>query len=390
LQPKGREFEPRTLHTFLHGSLTLPPICAAIELARAIPDSAPAFGVDAPAYVAIRAVMYLAALLVIGCCAFILLIATRVSHLSGSYLEVSAVVPSTRRLARWATVALAFAMVGRLLAQGFMIGEGESMPLAPLLQTTYWGWGWLLGAAATAMIAGGLTFTRGTRAAWHVTAVGTMALALSFSVTGHAISTPRPVLHVMLDTIHVMAAGGWLGTLCVVATIGLYTALILPVERRAQAAAELIGAFSSFALLCAGTLAVTGVVQAWAHLPTISALWETHYGQALFRKLVVIGMTALVGAFNWLVVKPRLANPATISLLRKSAAVELTIGLAVVILTAILVGTSPPDAEEAMPGMQSRGGGAIRVEVVAARSRESRIEVPGTVALTSGYGRERS
>ena len=353
MQPKGREFEPRTLHTFLHGSTTLPSICAAIELARVLPDSAPAFGVDAPAYVAIRAVMYLSALLIIGCCAFILLIATRVSHLSGSYLEVSAVVPSTRRLARWASVVLAFAMVGRLLAQGFMIGEGETMPIAPLLQTTYWGWGWLLGAAATAVIAGGLIFTRGTRAAWRVVAAGTIALALSFSLTGHAISTPMPMLHVMLDTIHVMAAGGWLGTLLVVATIGLYTALMLPVEVRGQAATELVGAFSSFALLCAATLAVTGVVQAWAHLHTISALWETHYGQALFRKLVVIAMTALVGAFNWLVVKPRLANPKTISLLRKSAAVELTIGLAVVILTAILVGTSPPDADDSMPAMQS-------------------------------------
>jgi len=40
-------------------------------------------------------------------------------------------------------------------------------------------------------------------------------------------------------------------------------------------------------------------------------------------------------------------------LLRRSAAVELTIGLAVVILTAILVGTSPPDADDGMPSMQS-------------------------------------
>jgi len=318
-----------------------------------LPDSAPAFGVDAPAYVAIRAAMYLSALLIIGCCAFILLVATRVSHLSGSYLEVSAVVPSTRRLARWATVALAFAMVGRLLAQGFMIGEGVTIVIAPLLETTIWGWGWLLGAAGTVVIAGGLIFTRGTRAAWRATAVGTMALAFSFALTGHAISTPHPAVHVTLDAIHVMAAGGWLGTLLVVATIGLYTALILPIERRAHAASELIGAFSTFALLCAGTLAVTGVVQAWAHLSTISALWQTHYGQALFRKLVVIAMTAVVGAFNWRVVKPRLANPGTITLLRRSAAVELTIGLAVVILTAILVGTSPPDADDGMPSMQS-------------------------------------
>jgi putative copper export protein len=63
----------------------------------------------------------------------------------------------------------------------------------------------------------------------------------------------------------------------------------------------------------------------------------------------VISLMALVGAFNWLVIRPRLSNPTTIPLLRKSAAVELTIGVVVVVLTAILVGTSPPDSEDAMP-----------------------------------------
>jgi len=298
--------------------------------------------------------MYGAAMLVIGSCAFILLIATRVSHLSGSYLEVSAVVPSTRRLARWAMVVLVFAMIGRLLAQGFMLGEGESLVIGPLLATTVWGWGWLVGAAGTALIATGLIFGRGQRAAWRVTAFGTIVLALSFSLTGHATSVPKPMVHVMLDCIHAMAAGGWLGTLLVVSTIGLRTVLMLPVERRGHAASELINAFSSFALLCGATLAITGFFAAWSHLPTISALWKTHYGQALFRKLVVIGIMALVGAFNWLVIRPRLQNPDTISLLRKSAAVELTIGAAVILLTAILVGTSPPDSEDAMPGMGLR------------------------------------
>jgi putative copper export protein len=292
--------------------------------------------------------MYLSAMLVIGSCAFILLIATRVSHLSGSYLELSAVVPSTRLLARWAAVVLAFAMVARLFAQGFMLGEGESLVIEPLLESTLWGWGWLVGAAGTLLIAGGLIFGRGRRAAWRVTAVGTIVLALSFSLTGHATSVSSPTLHVMFDTIHVMAAGGWLGTLLVVTTIGLRTVLMLPVERRGRAASELINAFSTFALLCGATLVLTGVVAAWSHLPTVSALWQTEYGQALFRKLVVISLMALVGAFNWLVIKPRLSNPGTISLLRKSAAVELTIGVVVVILTAILVGTSPPDSDSAM------------------------------------------
>ena len=180
-----------------------------------------------------------------------------------------------------------------------------------------------------------------------------MALALSFALTGHAISTPRPMLHVLLDAIHVMAAGGWLGTLLVVATIGLYTALMLPVERRAHAASELIGAFSSFALLCAGTLVVTGVIQAWSHLPTLSALWQTHYGQALFRKLVVIashrvggrvqlarGEAAPLESGDDLASAKKRDSGAHDRARRRDSHGDSR-------------GTSPPDADDAMPSMES-------------------------------------
>jgi hypothetical protein len=63
--------------------------------------------------------MYLSAMLVIGSCAFILLIATRVAHLSGPAGDVllPAILPGTRRLARWAAAVLALAMIARLLAQ---------------------------------------------------------------------------------------------------------------------------------------------------------------------------------------------------------------------------------------------------------------------------------
>jgi putative copper export protein len=299
--------------------------------------------------------MYLSAMLVIGSCAFILLIATRVAHLSGPAGDVvlPAIVPGTRRLARWAAAVLALAMIARLLAQAYMVGEGDLGMMKPLL-ATFWGWGWLAGAASTIVIACGLAFGRGRRSAWRVIAAGTIGLALSFSLTGHAATAAKPMLFVMLDSIHVMAAGGWLGTLLVVTVVGLRSVLALPLERRGHAASELINAFSTFALLCASTLVVTGFVAAWSHLHTLSALWQTHYGQALFRKLVVIALLALVGAFNWRVIKPRLANADTIPLLRKSAAVELTIGLVVVILTAILVGTSPPDSDDAMPAMSLR------------------------------------
>ena len=195
--------------------------------------------------------MYVAAMTIIGSCAFVLLIATRVAHLSqwDGDVQLPAVVPGARKLAQWATVVLAFAMIARLLAQTYMVGEGDFSMTMPLLRTSVWGWGWLVGAVSTLIIAGVLFFSRSKRAAWRVAAAASIALALSFSLTGHAASAAKPVLFVMLDCIHVMAAGGWLGTLLVVATIGLRSALTLPAEQRGHAASQLINTFSTFALL---------------------------------------------------------------------------------------------------------------------------------------------
>lgn len=316
-------------------------------LANSLADSAATFGLESPAYVAIRSVMFLSALLVIGACAFVLLIATRVSHLSGSGLRVPAVAPAARRLALAASLVLALAMIARMLAQAYVIGEGQRLVIAPMLRSTLWGWGWLIGAAATVLIAAALAFARESRMMWRVAAVGTMALALSFSLTGHAASVQSSTaLHVLLDWIHVMAAGGWLGTLLAVMVVGLPAALALPTDVRARATAQLVNAFSTFALACVATLAITGIVAAWTQLPSVPSLWQSHYGLALIRKLVVLGLTGIVGAYNWRVIRPQLEHAGTVKLLRRSATIELGLGTVVVILTAILVATSPPDMDD--------------------------------------------
>jgi len=316
-------------------------------VAASLADSASAFGLESPAYVAIRSLMYLGALAIIGACALVLLIATRVSHLAAGGVQPAGVAPAARRLALVATLVLALAMVARLFAQAMMVGEGQSLPIEPMLRATMWGWGWLLGAAATLLIAGALAAARTSRLMWRTAAVGTMALALSFSLTGHAASVEHNTsLHVALDAIHVMAAGGWLGTLLAVVLVGIPAALDLPTDVRARATAQLVNAFSTFALACVSTLVVTGVVAAWTQLPTLASLWQSSYGLALCRKLIVLGGAAIVGAYNWRVIRPQLEHAGTVKLLRRSAAIELTLGLVIVVLTAVLVATSPPDMDD--------------------------------------------
>ncbi|HEY7860437.1 MAG TPA: CopD family protein, partial [Gemmatimonadaceae bacterium] len=238
-------------------------------------------------------------------------------------------------------------MLARMFAQAYMVGEGQLNMMAPMLRSTLWGWGWLLGAAATLAIIVSLAAARASRAMWRAAAASTFALALSFSLTGHAASVESSTaLHVALDAIHVMAAGGWLGTLLVVTTVGLREASRLPTDVRARATAQLVNAFSTFALACVATLAVTGIVAAWSHLPTVPSLWRTHYGLALVRKLVVLSFTGVVGIYNWRVIRPQLEHAGTVKLLRRSATVELALGTVVVILTAVLVATSTPDMDD--------------------------------------------
>ena len=89
-------------------------------------------------------------------------------------------------------------------------------------------------------------------------------------------------------------------------------------------------------------VAVTGVVSAWLRLGAISALWDSLYGQVLLAKLAALALLAAVGYHNWRRVKPTLGtNEATVRL-RRSATLELSAGLLIIIITAVLVATPTP------------------------------------------------
>ena len=108
------------------------------------------------------------------------------------------------------------------------------------------------------------------------------------------------------DGLHVLGAGGWLGSLSVVVLAGIPAAWALPEDARGPAVADLINAFSPTALVFAGIVATTGVFAAWLHVGSVDALWMTTYGRVLLVKLAVLSLVAGNGAYNWLRVKPQL------------------------------------------------------------------------------------
>ena len=173
-------------------------------------------------------------------------------------------------------------------------------------------------------------------AGWWIAAIGVVFAPLTPAFSGQWAKTINPV--------HRLAAGFWIGTLfiIVVAALGPLLRSRFAGERRGAFAAAMINAFSPLALGSAFVLVVFGVITAWRHLKYVAALWTTPYGYALIAKLFVVLIVVALGAWNWRRQRPLLGTESAATAIRRSAAVELTAALVVLILTAILVSLPTP------------------------------------------------
>jgi putative copper export protein len=174
--------------------------------------------------------------------------------------------------------------------------------------------------------------------------LGAAALALTPALSGHAVAAENlRALAVLADTLHVVGAGGWMGGLLVLLVVGVPAALRLASPERGPGVAVLVNAFSPTALFFAALTVGTGLFAAWLNLGgSVSALWESGYGRTLLLKLAVVSVVFFTGAYNWLRVRPALGTEVAAGKLRRSAAVELAAGMVVIVITAVLVASSPP------------------------------------------------
>lgn len=308
------------------------------------PDS-PMFGVESPVYVAIRWLQYSALLVIIGTVTFALLVLARLQRVSGA----APVVAMRRRAAQVgvsATLLLGGTAILRLLAQSYALHGAPLMPdpalLGTLLRDTQWGRAWLL--EVVAILIALVAFVRARahpRGMWPLLGIVAIAMTVSMALSGHAAAAPSLVtLAIASDALHIIGAGGWLGSLVVLLMVGLPQALRIEASERWRAVSLLVNAFSSTALAFAALTAATGLFAAWLHIASLTAVWQTRYGQTLLLKLAVLSLTAGIGFYNWRRVTPMLDTvPAATHRLRRSATLELSIGLVVVLITAILVAT---------------------------------------------------
>jgi copper transport protein len=301
-------------------------------------------GVESPLYVLVRWLRYGAIVLLVGVPFFrgVVARASAEPTMAGLAPSINA---AFRPFSRGAALGVLATAIALLLAQGAVLRSAAPTAARSGVELVLSDPLWLV--ALLAQVCGALVAMGGPPAAgwgargWLFTG-GALLPAVAPPLTGHAVAMPNAVVGVAFDVMHVIAAGAWFGGLALLSLIAL------PLARRATLpdgpapAAGLVRAFTPLALASSGVLLVSGLYAAWIHLGTFQALAGDEYGRMLLRKLVLVAAMAVLGTLNWRLFGPRSATGGLT--LRRSARLEFALGVAVLLVTAILVALPTPAA----------------------------------------------
>jgi copper transport protein len=291
-----------------------------------------------------RALSFIGLLALIGAAAFRALVLPRARAVN--------VGTRARMERRAAVLGFAASMVVIIGALARLFLESEMMSAMPGMQTmsmtdmamhTQWGFALRLelGAAVVALVSFALAARR-LRGAWLVTSISAVVLAVTPALAGHAAASPKfTSLMIVSDFLHVLGGASWLGSLLAVMVVGVPLSLMLDGVERWSTVASLVNSFSPVALASVTVVVASGLVASWVHLEHFSALWETAYGQILLLKLVLVAIALTIGAYNFRRVQPQLVHEDGTARLQRSAVIELSVGLLILLVTGFLTGISP-------------------------------------------------
>jgi len=198
------------------------------------------------------------------------------------------------------------------------------------------------------------------------------AVLLVPGLAGHAAQTSPRGAMLLFDWLHLSAGSIWVG--------GLIGLLVLwrsfPVARRVAGLVVCVPRFSNTAFVSVLVLIGSGIGASLVHLPTLSSLWQTSYGQALLVKIGLLAAAMLLAAGNLLRTRPRLLAyrerpelaPAAAALLRRLVAGEVLLVVAAVVAAAVLSSLPPPSKALAQVGGASAHVGPGPVVAVVNRN----------------------
>jgi putative copper resistance protein D len=228
-------------------------------------------------------------------------------------------------------------------------------PLAELVGTSYFRAGLTRIVACAGLLAGACALARRPgRSGWWLALVGfTALLGLGSAWTSHAAGRlgPRAFL-LLLDALHQVAAGVWIGGLLHLTVSG-----VLRVQT--PWAASLLKRFSTVATVAVVALVLTGVGLTLSYVDGPQALLGTAYGVMVLTKAAVLAGVLALGAANFVAVR-RMAAGSDVSLARLRRFVEVEFGLGVTVLFVAASLTSLPPARDVVTERASLSEVAVR------------------------------
>ena len=255
---------------------------------------------------------------------------------------------------------LAAAFARLALESNAMHGGGLGFSANEIGRTLSTGWGraWVIGTIATVVLFVALLLRRPphdvvglhrpSRGSDLALAAAGLVAAVAPAMTGHAAGAVVMMpLAVFADWMHIVGASAWVGGVIVLGIAGAPAALAQPAGERSPALGWLVGAYHALAVPALILVVASGLLSSWLRVGSWGELMRTNYGDILLFKIFVVGFAALLGAYHWLRVYPRLAvatagDDREARRLHWTLLLELVAGLVVIALTAALVTTPPP------------------------------------------------
>ncbi|MEX1258009.1 MAG: CopD family protein [Gemmatimonadota bacterium] len=302
----------------------------------------------------------------VGCIAWRGFVAPRAARATGA-----AGAPALREVEkRVATVgaATSLLLIGVWILKMVVQVMGFRDPFVPLSEDinflvleTFWGTVWMAQGAILPLLAGAFLIARRGREgrqvvgavspqieaaplaaspAWWLAGALVLFLVATLALSSHAmgVESGRPLI-VAADGMHALAAGGWIGSLGLILAVGRPGGA--PRMSHPLFVAQL-RSFSALAIASVFTLVSMGLVLSWTHLHSPSDLWTTTYGRVLSAKVGAAGVVMLLGFLNWRRGLPGSDSADGEDVMRRRAALEVTVAMGVLLLTAILTHTAKP------------------------------------------------
>ena len=238
-------------------------------------------------------------------------------------------VKKLRQVTGWAICAAVLGALVWLVVQTLDLSLSIGFPdLEAVLAHTLFGH--LLGARLILLIATVLLWDLRRDLAALACAGVAMALQAGHS---HSVAMGGPLWLIVSATLHVLAAGAWLGAL---------PALAIVVAGQDVGVAQAASIrFSRFAMACVAALLLTAAGEFWALVEGLPGLVGTAYGWMIVAKMAGFAGLVALAARNRFRLTPALAATSK-SRLTRAIIAQLAIGLAIVAAAGVLTQLQPP------------------------------------------------